>query len=425
MENNEKKEHGFVRVSNETSYNQSKSKRNSLFKNILVSFISGIVGASLVLALCIYVPSLKNVFISSDSENDDEKNSNPISKIFTSEGVVNTGVDIEDYSKTAISVANKVLPSVVGIEVDFSVSANFPTFYSRSQTTTSKATGSGVIISKDGYIITNNHVIDSSSSSTSYYTVSEANKVLVYLYNEDDPIEAKIIGSDSLTDLAILKIDREDLTAIELGDSDSLQVGEFVMAVGNPLDMRNTVTTGIVSAVNREIEDDSDSMYTLIQTDAAINAGNSGGALVNAEGKLVGINTLKLLGTGIEGMGFAIPINATFDISEQLINSGKVKRPYIGITGADVNEAYSKYYDLPVGIYVATIEDDGPAKNSDLEIGDVILEFNGEKVETMSQLNKLKNQCNIGDKVTLKVSRENDDGDDEEIEISIILAEQP
>ena len=425
MENNEKKEHGFVRVSNETSYNQSKTKNNSLFKNILVSFISGIVGASLVLALCIYVPSIKNVFASSDSEDNDEENSNPISKIFTSEGVVNTGVDIEDYSKTAISVANKVLPSVVGIEVDFSVSANFPTFYSKSQTTTSKATGSGVIISKDGYIITNNHVIDSSSSSTTYYTVSEANKVLVYLYNEDDPVEAKIIGSDSLTDLAILKIEREDLTAIELGDSDSLQVGEFVMAVGNPLDMRNTVTTGIVSAVNREIEDDSDSMYTLIQTDAAINAGNSGGALVNAEGKLVGINTLKLLGTGIEGMGFAIPINATFDISEQLINSGKVKRPYIGITGADVNEVYSKYYDLPVGIYIATIEDDGPAKNSDLKIGDVILEFNGEKVETMSQLNKLKNQCNIGDKVTLKVSRENDNGDDEEIDIDIVLAEQP
>ena len=246
----------------------------------------------------------------------------------------------------------------------------------------------------------------------------------MYLYNEDDPIEAKIIGSDSVTDLAILKIEKENLTAAELGDSDSLQVGEFVMAVGNPLDMRNTVTTGIVSAVNREIEDDSDTMFSLIQTDAAINAGNSGGALVNAEGKLIGINTLKMSGTGVEGMGFAIPINSTFEISEQLIETGKVKRPYIGISGADVNEVYSKYYNLPVGIYIAQILDDGPAKDSDLKIGDVILKFNGEKVETMSQLNKLKNKCKIGDEVTLTVSRENEDGDEEEIEIKLKLAEQ-
>ena len=423
MENNERNEHGFVRVSNETS-STKKSKSSFNIRTILVSFIAGILGASLVLALCLYVPSIKSIFVSSDSKEDDETKNNPISKIFTSEGAVNKGVDIEDYSKTAISVANKVLPSVVGIEVDFSVSANFATFYSRSQTMTSKATGSGVIISDDGYIITNNHVIDTSSSSSNYYTVSEANKVLVYLYNEDDPIEAKIIGSDSVTDLAILKIEKENLTAAELGDSDSLQVGEFVMAVGNPLDMRNTVTTGIVSAVNREIEDDSDTMFSLIQTDAAINAGNSGGALVNAEGKLIGINTLKMSGTGVEGMGFAIPINSTFEISEQLIETGKVKRPYIGISGADVNEVYSKYYDLPVGIYIAQILDDGPAKDSDLKVGDVILKFNGEKVETMSQLNKLKNKCNIGDEVTLTVSRENDDGDEEEIEVKLKLAEQ-
>ena len=420
MENNENKEHGFVRVSNETStHNVQKS---STLKTVFVSFVSGVVGASLLLALCLNVPQVKEQFSSSNS---DDENKKSVSKIFTSEGSVSKGVDIEDYSKTAISVANKVLPSVVGIEVHFSVSANFATFYSRSQTTTSKATGSGVIISDDGYIITNNHVIDSSSSSSNYYTVSDANKVLVYLYNEDDPVEAKIIGSDSLTDLAILKIEKDNLTPAEIGDSDSLQVGEFVMAVGNPLNMRNTVTTGIVSAVNREIEDESDSMYTLIQTDAAINSGNSGGALVNAEGKLVGINTLKLAGTGIEGMGFAIPINATFDISEQLIKSGKVKRPYIGISGANVNEVYSKYYDLPVGIYIAQIPDDGPAKKSDLKVGDVILKFNGEKVETMSELNKLKNKCEIGDEITLTVSRQNEDKKEEEIEVKITLGEQP
>ncbi len=423
MDNNkEKSEHGFVKVSSnskntETSHNKVNKTKNSTFKVVVTSFISGIVGASLVLGLCFYVPAVRNIFISSDS--DDTKKE--VSKIFTSEGSVNKGVSIEDYSSTAISVANKVLPSVVGIEVDFSVSANYPTFSAATQSSTSKATGSGVIISKDGYILTNNHIIDTSSTTTSkYYTVSDANKVLVYLYEEDNPVEAKIIGSDSVTDLAILKIDRNDLTPVEIGDSDSVQVGEFAMAIGNPLDMRNTVTSGIISGVNREIEDDNGTMYTLIQTDAAINAGNSGGALVNADGKLIGINTLKMSGTGIEGMGFAIPINSTLDISEQLISTGKVKRPYIGISGTDVSETLSEYYNIPVGVYVRSIQSDGPAKSSDLKPGDVIVKFNGEKIETMSQLNKKKNDCKIGDEVTLTVSRGG-----EEVDVKVTLTEQP
>ncbi len=423
MDNNkEKSEHGFVKVSSnskntETSHNKVNKTKNSTFKVVVTSFISGIVGASLVLGLCFYVPAVRNIFISSDS--DDTKKE--VSKIFTSEGSVSKGVSIEDYSSTAISVANKVLPSVVGIEVDFSVSANYPTFSAATQSSTSKATGSGVIISKDGYILTNNHIIDTSSTTTSkYYTVSDANKVLVYLYEEDNPVEAEIIGSDSVTDLAILKIDRNDLTPVEIGDSDSVQVGEFAMAIGNPLDMRNTVTSGIISGVNREIEDDNGTMYTLIQTDAAINAGNSGGALVNADGKLIGINTLKMSGTGIEGMGFAIPINSTLDISEQLISSGKVKRPYIGISGTDVSETLSEYYNIPVGVYVRSIQSDGPAKSSDLKPGDVIVKFNGEKIETMSQLNKKKNDCKIGDEVTLTVSRGGD-----EVDVKVTLTEQP
>ena len=423
MDNNkEKSEHGFVKVSSnskntETSHNKVNKTKNSTFKVVVTSFISGIVGASLVLGLCFYVPAVRNIFISSDSDNTKKE----VSKIFTSEGSVNKGVSIEDYSSTAISVANKVLPSVVGIEVDFSVSANYPTFSAATQSSTSKATGSGVIISKDGYILTNNHIIDTSSTTTSkYYTVSDANKVLVYLYEEDNPVEAKIIGSDSVTDLAILKIDRNDLTPVEIGDSDSVQVGEFAMAIGNPLDMRNTVTSGIISGVNREIEDDNGTMYTLIQTDAAINAGNSGGALVNAEGKLIGINTLKMSGTGIEGMGFAIPINSTLDISEQLISTGKVKRPYIGISGTDVSETLSEYYNIPVGVYVRSIQSDGPAKSSDLKPGDVIVKFNGEKIETMSQLNKKKNDCKIGDEVTLTVSRGG-----EEVDVKVTLTEQP
>lgn len=418
--NNEKSEHEFVKVSSnksEATLGKKNKAKYSTFKVILTSFVSGMIGAALILYLCLYVPDIRNTLLSSDSDEEEKE----ISKIFTSKGSVNKGISIEEYSETAILVANKVLPSVVGIEVDFSVSANYPTFSAATQSSTSKATGSGVIISEDGYILTNNHIIDTSTSSTSkYYTVSEANKVLIYLYEENEPVEAEIIGSDSVTDLAILKIDRADLTPAEIGDSDSVKVGEFAMAIGNPLDMRNTVTSGIISGINREIEDDNGTMYTLLQTDAAINAGNSGGALVNADGKLIGINTLKMSGTGVEGMGFAIPINSTLDISEQLISTGKVKRPYIGISGTDVGESLSEYYNIPVGVYVRSIQSDGPAKSSDLKPGDVIIKFNGEKVETMSQLNKKKNDCKIGDEITLTVSRSG-----EELEVKITLTEQP
>ncbi len=418
MSNNdeEKKSHDFVKSTAASNYNNTNRSKNSIFKNIFISFTSGILGASLVLGLCFYVPAVKDLFVSESSDNKSKKS---ISKIFTSEGSVDTAIDLSKYSDTAISVANKVLPSVVGIEVNFSVSSNYHTFFQESAST-SKATGSGVIISEDGYILTNNHIVDASSASSMYYTVSEAKSVVVYLYNEDEPIEAKIIGTDSVTDLAILKIDRDNLTPAKIGDSDSVQVGEFAMAIGNPLDLKGTVTSGIISGLNREIEDENGTMYTLIQTDAAINSGNSGGALVNADGELIGINTLKMSGTGIEAMGFAIPINSTLDITEQLIATGKVSRPYIGISGIDVTETYSRYYNLPISVYIAEIQKDGPAKDSDLKTGDVILEFNGEKVTSMSQLNKEKNKCEIGDEVTLKVSRE-----DKELDIKLTLTETP
>ena len=384
-ENDKKTDYGFVKSTADYPNPETPKAKHGFFKTIGVPFVSGVLGASLVLGLGFYVPNLRN---------SDDESKNSVEKIFTSQGATTKAVDISKYSNTAISVANKVLPSVVGIEVDFSISDNYSRFSAATSDRTSTATGSGVIISKEGYILTNNHVIDTSSSSTRQYTVSEANKVLVYLY---------------------------DLTPIEFGDSDAVQVGEFAMAVGSPLDMRDTVTAGIISGTDREIEDEnSGTIYTLLQTDAAINSGNSGGALVNAEGKLIGINTLKLYGTGIEGMGFAIPVNSTFDISEQLIKTGKVKRPYIGISGEDITDIYSAYYRLPVGVYVRKIQNDGPAKDSDLKVGDIIVKFNGEKIESMSQLNNLKNKCAIGDTVTLTVSRNN-----EETDVDITLTETP
>lgn len=192
------------------------------------------------------------------------------------------------------------------------------------------------------------------------------------------------------------------------------------MAVGNALGLGDSVTSGIISAVNREVTDSDNNKYTAIQTDAAINSGNSGGALVNAEGKVIGINTLKLSGTGIEGMGFAIPINSTKEIYEQLIQFNKVKRPYIGISGLDLDEKTANYYKLVVGIYVKQIETFSAAEKAGVKVGDVIIGVDGKAVTSMDELNNIKNTHNIGDELTLRINRNG-----QEIDIKITLAEQP
>lgn len=228
------------------------------------------------------------------------------------------------------------------------------------------------------------------------------------------------MGTDEQTDLAVIKIDKTGLTPAELGDSSSVQVGEFAMAIGNPLGLQSSVTCGIVSAINRDITDSTNKTFNVIQTDAAINSGNSGGALVNSEGKVIGINTLKLSGSGIEGMGFAIPINDTKDIYSQLIQYNKVKRPYIGISGIDVDEKTSKAYNLSVGVYVKSVENFSPAQKAGLQVGDVITEIDSKKVSTINELNEIKNSHQIGDNIKLKINRNG-----EEKEITVTLSEQP
>lgn len=284
---------------------------------------------------------------------------------------------------------------------------------------TAEATGSGVIITSDGYILTNNHVVSSSDSSY-YYEVSEATKVTVSLYGSDETYEATIVGTDEQTDLAIIKIDAENLTPAELGDSSSAQVGEFVLAIGNPLGLDTSVTSGIVSALERDITIDDGTTYHVLQTDCAINSGNSGGALVNSEGQVIGINTLKLAGTGIEGVGFAIPINDTTDVFEQLIEYGKVLRPYMGISGSNLSESTAQRYNLPVGVYVEDIAENSGAANSTLKKGDVITAVDGETITTMDELNAIKNKKEIGDTIKLTIYRSG-----EYIDIEITLTEMP
>ena len=250
--------------------------------------------------------------------------------------------------------------------------------------------------------------------------ITEANNLKVKLYNDDTEYDAKVVGSDAQTDLAVIKIEKTGLTAAELGDSDSVQVGEFAMAVGNPLGLQSSISCGIISAKNREVPDsETHTTYNVIQTDAAINSGNSGGALVNADGKVIGINTLKLSGTGVEGIGFAIPINSTTSVYKELISNGKIIRPYIGITGIDLDENTAKKNNLVQGIYVRSVENFSAAEKAGLQAGDVIIEAEGTKIKTMDELNTIKNKHAVGDKLKLKVNRNG-----QEKELTLTLQEQ-
>ena len=418
QEKDVKKEANFKTVSTNNPYNTKKVSNKSGFgKSVLLPFCSGVAGCAIVIGACFGIPSIRSELMdSSVIENTSNNN--------TSSGYVSQ-ISLENYTDTAVYAANKILPSIVGIKVEYSVNNPILSMFGAqtNSTSTATATGSGIIISEDGYILTNNHVISSESennSNNSYYEISEANKITVTLFNDSTEYEATIVGQDEETDLAVIKIDKTDLPKAEFADSDSIKVGEFAMAVGNPMGMDSTVTCGIISAVNREITDSDGKTYTLIQTDAAINSGNSGGALVNSEGKVIGINTLKLEGTGIEGLGFAIPINSTTDITSQLIEYSKVKRPYIGITGMDLDEETAKKYNLVVGVYVKSIEDFSSAEKAGIKPGDVIIEADGTKITTMDDLNKIKNSHKIGDEMKIKVNR-----DGQERELTVTLGEQP
>ena len=411
MEENENKFEVISGRNYRTSYKQS----NGFGRTILLPFFSGIVGCSLVIGTCFGIPSIKEKIIGETKINSTIQTSTP-------SGTTTNLISLSNYSNTAVFAANKILPSIVGIQVTYTTTSN--SFFGFGMPTTSEATatGSGIIISADGYIVTNNHVIDTSSSNSSYsyYDISDATSVKIKLYGSDELYDAKIVGKDSQTDLAVLKIDKTGLIAAEFANSDEAAVGEFAMAVGSPLGLDTTVTTGIVSAVNRKVEADG-TTYVCIQTDAAINSGNSGGALVNSDGKVIGINTLKLSGSGVEGIGFAIPINSTTNIIDDLIEHNKVLRPYIGISGIDLDENMVKQYKLAaLGVYIRSVQNFSPAEKCGLQSGDIIIKANGKEIKNMDELNNIKNSHKIGDTMTLTINRNGT-----EKEVTITLEETP
>ncbi len=271
----------------------------------------------------------------------------------------------------------------------------------------STGTGSGVIMTEDGTIMTNAHV------------VSGAQSITVRVMDGTE-YEATLLGMDEKTDLAVIKIDATGLTPAEFGDSSSIVQGEIAVAIGNPLGLafEGSVTQGIISAVSREIEVDGRTM-TYIQTDAAINPGNSGGALVNGSGQVIGINSVKVSSSDVEGLGFAIPISVALPIAEQLTTYGYVTgRPSIGIGGEDVTDYMVYYYRIPRGVLVGLVTPDSGAEAGGVEVGDVIVGLNGVSVSSMDELTNEKDKFSPGDTVTLTVYRSG-----EYVELDVVLGE--
>jgi serine protease Do len=303
---------------------------------------------------------------------------------------------------SVVDIAKKAGPAVVGVLSKMQT----PSFFGAMQE--QEGSGSGIVIQSDGYIITNNHVIDGAAS------------VSVVLSNGKE-YEAKVVGKDNKTDLAVIKIDEKDLPTAELGQSAALEVGELAVAIGNPLgqEFAGSVTAGVISALNRTMNVDG-RQYTLIQTDAAINPGNSGGALVNKYGQVVGINTVKIGASGYEGMGFAIPIDIAMPIINELLESGYVKgRPVIGVSLREINEQMSKRYNLPVGLYVLEVSEFSGAEKAGVKISDIITKADGQEVKTVEELNKLRDMHKAEESITLTVIRE-----DRVMTIAIVLGEE-
>lgn len=316
---------------------------------------------------------------------------------------VNLDADATSFSKAFIEVAEKVTPAIVQITVVAerkNPHEDFFFFPFKDLPEEQRGSGSGIIISEDGYILTNNHVIEN------------ATKVNVNLADKRT-FDAEVIGTDPLTDLAVIKINASGLTVAYLGDSDNLKVGQWVMAIGNPLSLTSTVTAGIVSAIGRGqlgLIRDSYGVENFIQTDAVINPGNSGGALVDLSGAVVGVNSaIATRGTGTYiGYGFAIPINLAKTVAKEIIAYGKVNRGYIGINIGEVDNAIAKSVglDRPRGIIINGIIEGSAASETDLKSGDIILKIDDKEVNKPNELQSYVASKTAGTTVKITIFRD-------------------
>ncbi|WP_144495124.1 S1C family serine protease [Bacillus sp. WP8] len=394
---------------------QKQKKPNGWFK----PFVSGVVGG--ILALGVYVLTPYAQHSSNSSANDSAAKTEAVSTNHTNSSKT-TAVQTANSSNSISSMVENVSPAIVGItnyQAQTQTDTSFGDFsnpFDESQQNKSSqeeetGTGSGVIFKKSGnkaYILTNNHVIEG------------ANKLTVSLH-DGKTIEGKLVGADPLTDLAVVEISSSHVTKVAaLGNSSSLRAGETVIAIGNPLgeDLSRTVTQGIVSGVDRTVSMNTsagESSINVIQTDAAINPGNSGGPLLTTDGKVVGITSMKISETGVEGIGFALPINDVKPIADQLLAKGKIERPYIGISMLDLEQVPDVYQketlglkssQLDQGVYVKEIAAGSPAAKAGLKSEDVITAINGKQIKTGSELrHELYTNAKVGDTVSITLIR--------------------
>ena len=343
-----------------------------------------------------------------------------------SEGIKNEAgliiADSETPDTELTKVVDKVMPSIVSVYNDFTEEVQ--NFYGQTFTRQGESTGSGIIIGKTDnelLIVTNNHVVEGADH-------------LRVLFIDQETCDAEIKGTDPSNDLAVIAVSlsnikdttQNQIKVATLGNSDSLKIGEDVIAIGNALGYGQSVTTGIVSANNREINDDTIT-GTFIQTDAAINPGNSGGALVNINGYVIGINSSKIGGNAVEGMGFAIPISRAIPIIEELMSHKTLSKVdeseqgTIGISGATVTSDVAKAYNMPQGVYVAQIIENGGAANSELREGDIITAIDSQTVSSMEELQRRLQYYKAGTEVTLTVQRQDGKGSYAETAVKVTL----
>ncbi len=364
---------------------KEKNNKYSLLTVIICAVLAAVIGATSAAGVIInYKNSQSGTSYTEQTDNGATQNITNINVNETAESVIQ-------------AVAQKVTPSVVGI----ATSAAINSFFGGS--TESTGTGSGVIYSTDGYIITNYHVIESTLSSSS-------SKIEVYLTeNTDKAYEATVVGYNITHDLAVIKINATNLPKVDIGDIDEVKVGQYVAAIGSPggLEFMGSVTYGIISGLNRVVSDSSsEDNVNLIQTDAAINPGNSGGALVNTKGQLIGINSSKIAATEYEGMGFAIPIDTVTDVCDKIISRQYDPNPYIGVT---INEKYTadilERLGYPVGAVVKSVMNGGPAYESGIRSGDIITQYGDIVISEYSKLNDAVANSKPGEKVRVKIYR--------------------
>lgn len=331
----------------------------------------------------------------------------------TSPPIENPNPQLKGLNDAFVEIAKTVTPTVAYIEVttgsedqgkketdQFQMPFNLPPEFKMPEEGPGRGSGSGIIISKDGYIITNNHVVKNASE----------NGIKVILTDKRE-FTAKLIGVDPNTDVAVIKVDANDLPVATIGNSDEVQVGQWVVAIGNPLGLNSTVTAGIVSALGRNIQlgNDNYAINNFIQTDAAINPGNSGGALVDINGNLVGINTaIKTTNGYYQGYGFAIPINLAKNVASELMKNGKVTRGYIGVTikDVDIKEAKGLGLNKVQGVLVQDVIAGGAGDLAGVKSGDVILTVDGKEVNAANELQTIIGSHHPGDEVSLKVYRD-------------------